>query len=79
MSLQGWNLLKCQASGCGGDEFVAAHNITWKEGQGTATKQTRWKCAKCGMFADTAKMIGVVQEEFLQKKIDELRAQQAGG
>jgi len=87
MSLRGWEPLKCSntvatlptgPTRCDSEEFLAVHNLKGREGQGTASSQTSWKCAKCGMIAGTAKMIERLEKEYLQRKIDELTAQQNG-
>jgi hypothetical protein len=88
MSLRGWEPLKCShvvasmpntAMPCGSEEFLAVHQLKWREGQGTTSTQTSWKCAKCGAIAGTSKMIDIVQKEYLQRKIDELTEQQKIG
>lgn len=76
MSLDGWQALKCT---CGGDRFLEVFNLAWHEGQGTSTKIVGYRCAKCDKDAATDKMIAAIKEQALQKKIDELRAQQANG
>jgi len=87
MSLRGWEKLTCgnMVVGqpglmipCGCENFVAAYKLTWHEGQGTASKQDSWVCAKCGAIASTAKMIEVVQKKHLQDQIKELEARQSG-
>ena len=76
MSLEGWQALKC---GCTSESFTEIYSLSWHEGQGTATKLTGYKCAKCGADASTAKMIDAIKAKQLQAKIDELKAQQANG
>lgn len=61
---------------CDSEDFVAVHKLTWHEGQGTASKQDAWKCAKCGAVASTSKMIDEIQKRHLRDKIKELEAQQ---
>jgi hypothetical protein len=77
MSLQGWEALKCP--NCNSEDFLAVHNLKWREGQGSTSNQSKWKCAKCSTLTGTSPMIDVVQKIHLQKKIDELTEQQRHG
>jgi len=74
MSLRGWEKLTCE---CGSQEFISTHQLTWHEANGTAFKQTGWKCAKCNRVVSTANLINVCKRKQVDAKIHELEAERA--
>lgn len=76
MAIKEWSKLTCA---CGSLEFLASHELYWKEGQGTTVKQHGFVCAKCQKASSISSLIGAVKERDIQKKIDELKAEQANG
>lgn len=73
MSIKEWAKLSCD---CGSFQFTPTFDLYWKEGQGTTAKPTGYLCAKCGKVTNTASLTNKAKDASLQKKIDELRAEQ---
>jgi hypothetical protein len=73
MAIRDWAKLSCD---CGSFEFVGTNELHWKEGQGTAIRPKGYKCSKCDKITSIAALTHKAKDLELQKKIDELRAEQ---
>ena len=73
-AIKEWTKLTCD---CGSTEFVASHELYWKDGQGTSAKQKGYLCAKCSKISGIDKLINAVKTRELDKKIAELEAERA--
>ena len=73
MSLQGWHELKCPM--CDTKDFIPVISIIWQQGMGSSVKPNGYRCSKCHMAVDQAKMIAVAKKQDAEQKIKDLEAE----
>ena len=68
-ALNTWSNLACP---CGSEKFVQMISLRWTNGSGTVASPALYRCAKCHMEVDAAKLIAELTLKQKRKELEQL-------